>query len=1109
MLDYLPSHSIKDRLNGSADSTSEPKGVSSMLDARSNTPILMSMGFRKVRFKLPFLRPIFILATAFIFLFSSVGGDLLVGESWAAKAAAGLTSVGPESAGSPTPLKELNADAFTMPQELGYVQEAAKVSDSAKTVIHIQDAHCNYAAQKKISEILDYLTREYGIYAVNCEGGEDNYDLAVFTSIDEKDIREKVSDFFVKEGVVNAAEFFAVNNPEKVKLWGVEDADLYIKNLKVYRESFAYKDEVDGYIKSLGYILDNLKMHIYSPELLDFDNYYTKYKDGEVNFKEYITYLIMTAGKRNINIKSFPNIYLLGQTLSEEDKINFRKADNEKDEVIDKFKKILSKNELGELMAKVGQMKIEHISQADFYAYLVKKAKSIKLDLKNYPELGKYIVYISIYSAIDRTKIMREMDSLEDKIKETLYENDTQRELGILSKNLILEKNIFNISITRDDYTYYKEHRASFDTSNFVRFIDTYAPLYKIQAGLERDIGRLDIYRERMEVFYECSLERDKAFVKNIKFTDHDRPNSIIITGGFHTQNLRELFGKEKVSYISIMPKFTDEKGYKSPYLKRLAGQRTALENVIDTAIPAVLNLQVVNILSQLAPEVEGKANIERFRLAVLIMVYIEKGQKFILKLKGGAIQGREKETEKFITFARGEGAEGVISSSEQTTSADFNAELINVTRDSFVYIVNIPQAPMAPVTQAATVAVPAVRESYPTLFSNLVSNGKPVTGIAGLVEKGNEITITTPGAAAGTPGFSVHVATDKSGKILTENREHLITALESEANRPSGEITPAEREQIKGLAARLSSIEEIIILEPQDTIKGFFWGNKLYLSKALIEQPLGMVRLQEAAVAVSRAQPMYESAKNIIPEMAQSLRRKAPTYLLSPALSVEDIAPEASNNKAAEHILNKQDHEIHARSYLANGENWDNDLDNLRKLLENTMKNFVPDARSNKLTRMAIRLISDKEGNRINQVKGIIKALIEEYKEEYRLSDVDIDNIIENQIRFIPISIPNVQRINASIDLFTDIGMMEIDRYLQHDYEGEMPVQLRDRFLALLKSSITNFDDIMKLVKTEEDIAGILNAIFKCNIVLQIRPVDWKSIDAWKKAQNEILTSL
>lgn len=634
-----------------------------MLDARSNTPNLMSMGFKKVRFNLPFLRPFFILFTAIIFLFNSVGGDLMLSESWAARISSGLPSVGSEDAGSPTPLKNLSADTFTMPRELGYIQEAVKVPDSARTVIHIQDAHCNYAAQKRISEILSYLTAEYGIYAVNCEGGKDNYDLTVFTAIDENDIREKVSDFFVKEGVVNAAEFFAANNPDKAKLWGVEDADLYIKNLKIYKESLVHKDEVDRYIRSIMHILGKLKKHIYSPELLDFDNQYMKYKENQVSFKEYIAYLITAAQKNMINIKSFPDIYLLGQTLEEEDKINFKRANNEKDEVVDKLKKVLSKNELEELVMMVGHMKIERISQADFYAYLVKKARSVKLNMKDYPELEKYIVYVSIYSAIDRTKITRQIDSLEDKIKESLYENDAQRELGILSKNLVLEKNMFNISLTRDDYTYYKKYSALFSVSNFTHFIDKWAPLYKIQAPLDSNIASLDVYRERMEAFYECSLERDKAFVKNIKFTDHSRPSSIIITGGFHTENLRELFKNEKVSYISIMPKFTSPPGYESPYLKRLAGQRTALENVIDTAIPAVLNLAVVNILStELAIEVEGKANIEKFRLAVLIMAAVERGKKFIFKVDREAYpkEGRPQE-DKVIVFSGGEG--GNISS--------------------------------------------------------------------------------------------------------------------------------------------------------------------------------------------------------------------------------------------------------------------------------------------------------------------------------------------------------------------------------------------------------------------------------------------------------------
>ena len=977
-----------------------------MSDARSNTPILSLKGFKKAMAILPFLRPffilrqaqdklrtfvrwgilrqaqargIFILFTAFIFLFNSIGGDLLLGESWAAKVMTGLTSVGPDNTGSPAPLKELNADTFMLPQELGYIQEISKAPNSSKTVVQIQDAHCNYFAQKQISQILNYLTSEYGVSAVNCEGGKDNYDLNVFTSIEEKDVRGKVSDFFVKEGVVNAAEFFAVNNPGRAKLWGVEDAGLYIKNLKVYRESLSYKDEAERDIKSISRVLNSLKERIYSPELLSFDNNYMKYKDNQITFKEYVSRLIAAADKNIIDVKSFPDIYLLGRTLREEENINFKRSDNEKDEVVDKLKKILSKRELEELMIKAGQMKTEHISQGEFYAYLAKKAKSIKLDMKNYPELERYIVYISVYSAIDRTKITKELGMLEDRIKESLYKNDTQRDLGALSKNIILEKNMFNISLTRDDYNYYKEHRASFNVVNFTRFIDAQGPLYKIQARLDGNIGLLDEYREKMEAFYECSLERDRAFVKNIKFTDNDRPNSIIITGGFHTQNLRELFKNENVSYISIMPKFTNPPGYESPYLKRLAGQSTALENVIDTAIPAALNLQVVNILSQLAPEVEGQAGIERFRLAVLIMTALERGNKFILKIRGGAIQGREQETEKFVTFAKAEGAEGIGYSQAPASSAGFNAELIKLGSGSFVYTVNAPPHAGQPSSTA-----PAPEAEAPRILP-------PVPG--------------TPVAAA----------------------------------------TEEER--------------------------------------------------------------LSEAAKTIIPEMAQSLRRGSPTYLLSPAVSDEDTAPEASNNRQAEQILGKQGQDIHAKNYPANGEDWAQDMAKLKYLLRNTLPDFVKDAQSNRFTRMAVRVISDNKGERIEEVRAAIKDML---MKNFNLNSAEAQTMITNQIRFVPINISNVRHVNASIDLFTDIGMMEIDRYLRGDYPGgELPAQLKDRFLALLKLSITNFNDIMKLVKTEEDIGGILDAIFKCNIILQIKPVDWKSVDRWKNAQKAILSSL
>lgn len=954
-----------------------------MFDARSNTPVISAIWPIRVKRKNITLRPFFIISLSVIFLFNSLGGDLLLGVSWAAKVPSGLPSVGPDAAGSPTPLKELNADTFTIPRELGYIQEAIKVPNGNKTVIHIQDAHCNYGAQKTIAEILGYLTKEYGISAVNCEGGSEDYNLSPFTNIPEKDIREKTSDFFVKEGVVSAAEFFAVNNPQKVKLWGVEDADLYIKNLTIYRDSLSHKSEVERYIKSIAYIFDNLKRHIYSTDLLEFDSYYSKYKDNKIQFKEYVSYLIKTAGKRMIDIKSFSNLYLLSQTLDQEEKINFKKANNEKDEVVNKLKKILSRNELEELMTKVGELRIERISQADFYAYLIKKAKSIKLDLKDYPELQKYIIYISLYSAVDRTNVAKEMDKLEDKIKDSMYENDAQRELGILSKNLILTRNIFNISLTRDDYTYYEEHKAAFAVSNYIDFIDAKAPLYKIKAVLDKGVGKLDQYREAMENFYQLSLERDKAFIRNIKFTDHDRPNSIIITGGFHTENLRELFKNENVSYISIMPKFKNPQGYESPYLKRLAGQRTALENVIDTAIPAVLNLAVINILNKLAPQVEGPANMRKFELAVLIMAAVNRGEKFTLQISKEAYpEGERPDEDKIVTFSKGEGA------------------------DVLTQEVSTPRG------------------------------GIPVNA------------------------------------IITKIAQKAFDFKPSEGQIQIGQ-TPS------GPAAATPAVKAAAVIGGQAPL------------------PVEELQVPRAAPVISSGEPTYEAAVKPAAASVAMTRNSTVTRIIAPVNTEDDIAPTAANNRMAENIPDK---EIHVESYLAKGD-W---MPELKKLLSRELKGFADDISAGKLApRMLIR-VKAVEGRNTRQ--EAIDFVNEFLNKEY--GPKTAEEIMKN-IRIIQVQIEDNQHFNSSIEFFSDLDMLEIDRYLKGDYGDDNrvpPADLQNNFLSLFKLSIST--ENMKDFDEAAGVEAILKKIFE-GFTLIARPVNWRTFDDWKRSNRELMQSV
>ncbi len=518
--------------------------------------------------------------------------------------------------------KRVNIDTFSMPVDLGMVRYVHK-GNSDKVLIHIQDAHCNYPAQKKVAEIIEYVNSEYGIKDVNLEGGAGAYDLSVFTDIYDKGVREKVADYFVQWGRVNGAEFFALNNPDKVTLWGVEEPDLYMENLDVYRNSLAYKEEALEYISLLDHYLTNLKKHMYSPELLEIDTKYGEYKSNTIEFKDYLLFLIAKAKMQGMNIKDHPNIYLLSQSMEQEDKIDFKKANKERDALIERLQGVLSKSEIKELLVKTVAFRNKVIPQSDFYEYLITKAKASNLEMEQFPELRKFIIYISLYNAVDKTIIMKEVETLEADIKNMLFQNEKQRELDKFSKNLVLTKNIFEVAFTREDYRYYKENKDSFNVEGFVSFIKREAPAYRISVKLPADIDRLNGFRDEMFNFFEISFKRDDAFINNLKFSGEEVKTGVLVTGGFHTDNMCELLRKNGISYISIIPSFRMKEGYECPYFSILAGGVSPVEAAIDSV--ALSLIQVASMLNELGVEVEGAEKAEIFDLGVAaITAFVE-----------------------------------------------------------------------------------------------------------------------------------------------------------------------------------------------------------------------------------------------------------------------------------------------------------------------------------------------------------------------------------------------------------------------------------------------------------------------------------------------------
>jgi hypothetical protein len=131
-----------------------------------------------------------------------------------------------------------------LPSELGAVTQSHASSPS--TIIHIQDAHGQLDAQRKMEQILEHLRERYGVKTVLIEGGFNGLiSPGLLRFYSDKRLNDRLAEHLLKAGRLGGSGLFLLHAPEDVKIFGVEMPELYRKNLFEFREFYARKSEAD------------------------------------------------------------------------------------------------------------------------------------------------------------------------------------------------------------------------------------------------------------------------------------------------------------------------------------------------------------------------------------------------------------------------------------------------------------------------------------------------------------------------------------------------------------------------------------------------------------------------------------------------------------------------------------------------------------------------------------------------------------------------------------------------------------------------------------------------------------------------------------------------
>jgi hypothetical protein len=468
-----------------------------------------------------------------------------------------------------------------IPAQIGNIKEVFEANAGAATnpvtVIQIQDAHCNYEAQKNLAQILEYLITAKNLRLIMVEGGSGDVSLSFLRGYADKQAREEIADKYLRKGKISGEEYLDIVSDHRIELYGVEDQSLYEANLGAFLDQENYREQGLKDIEALKQVEAQLAANIYNRELKDFEAKKSAYEQKSLTLSEYCKFLDDISVKKNIDMKEAAHLAAFLESARMEAKLDFKQVETERNIFIKELAKLLDKAKVQELIAKSQEFKAQSMSARDYYSYLQDTAKG-RIDLSaSYPQLASYITYIKVSKDINVAELIGEIAGLEDKVRKALFVNNDERELNRIAKALDALEAFLKLNLTPQLYEEFKRDKPNYTTASWINFLADNCRRYGLAVRPQASQA-VDQNIDKLEDFYKLGLDREQAFINNLeyKLSDSGEKLVVLITGGFHTPGVTSLLKKKGYSYAVVAPVIT-EKGDSSLYFSVLRQEKEKL----------------------------------------------------------------------------------------------------------------------------------------------------------------------------------------------------------------------------------------------------------------------------------------------------------------------------------------------------------------------------------------------------------------------------------------------------------------------------------------------------------------------------------------------------
>ena len=500
---------------------------------------------------------------------------------------------------NPVPVKSnvIEKNYSSLPADIGKIVQDTYVLGNT-TIINIQDLHSDENTQRNIVSILDFLVNNYNVQDIYFEGAIGNLDFGWLNSIKDEKLKKNVADKLLTEGKITGAEYFGFFNEKKNILFkGLEDEEVYKENFvileKMYEERAAIKQKMNDISDKLKKISDET----FNYKLSFVDDLVNDYINKNITQEQYYSYLFKLLKNKISSEIDYTTINKFLKLEKELSSFDTQRLEKEIADINKELKEKLSYEKYSSLQKTYARYSNQ------YYNELLEFVLNNNLE-KKYIEFIKFSNFLEKQNSIDIMSLLKEEQNLTDMLYDTASKTVSERNLVFLksyTNKLLL---FFTNSLPSLEYEYIK--------NNFNKYCIL----------LENYISNTDIIEikqlyKTVDKFYSNNEKRNLLFLENIlkkKISKNDfinkfivknnerksfeeilqstkQPIHIMVTGGYHSQGLKELMTKLNINYAVIMPNIrlanirnSEEKFYKD-YLKQYSILTNTYQKFIRSSV--------------------------------------------------------------------------------------------------------------------------------------------------------------------------------------------------------------------------------------------------------------------------------------------------------------------------------------------------------------------------------------------------------------------------------------------------------------------------------------------------------------------------------------------